>query len=274
MTGLRLLVTNDDGVDAPGLDALVRTLRELPGVDLTVIAPTTNQTGASGSITTTEFDVLPSETVSGHPATAVTGSPSDAVLFALRQLLATEPPALVVAGVNEGPNLADFVTMSGTVAAALAAARLGIPALAVSAGLAAEMDYGPAARFAASLVVHFRDELRLQRGLLLPGPREAAMVLNVNFPPIPARGVRVVPLGRIADVTGYVRRAESAGRVTWEPVIVAGDITRVHAGSTLDAPATDLEAFNHGFVAVTPLVPDLTLPGALARFRFMEELTP
>src|SRR5262245_38191394 len=109
MTGLRLLVTNDDGVDAPGLDALVRTLRDVPGVDLTVIAPTTNQTGASGSITTDEFDVLSAETMCGHPATAVTGSPSDAVLFAIRQMLA-EPPALVVAGVNEGPNLADFVT--------------------------------------------------------------------------------------------------------------------------------------------------------------------
>jgi len=273
MTGLHVLVTNDDGVDAPGLDALVRALRGLPAVDLTVIAPTTNQTGASGSITTTEFDVLPAETMSGHAATAVTGSPSDAVLFGLRQHLA-ERPALVVAGVNEGPNLADFVTMSGTVAAALAAARLGIPALAVSAGLAPEMDYGRPARFAASLVARFRDDVRLRSDMLLSGSRETAIVLNVNFPPIPPRGVRVVPLGRIADVTGYVRRAESSARVTWEPVIVAGDITRVHSGSTLAAPVTDLEAFNHGFVAITPLVPDLTLAEAPGRFGFIEELTP
>ena len=273
MTGLHVLVTNDDGIDAPGLDALVRTLRDVRGVELTVIAPTTNQTGASGSITTTEFDVLPAETTSGHPAIAVTGSPSDAVLFALRQHLAA-PPSLVVAGVNEGPNLADFVTMSGTVAAALAAARLGVPALAVSAGLAPEMDYAAPARFAASLVARYRDDARLRSGMRLSRARETGIVLNVNFPPIPPRGVRVVPLGRIADVTGYVRRAESGARVTWEPVIVAGDITRVHPGSTLEAPATDLEAFNHGFVSVTPLVPDLTLGEALAPFAFMQELTP
>jgi 5'/3'-nucleotidase SurE len=271
MTGLHVLATNDDGVDAPGLDALVRALDDLPDVRVSVVAPATNQTGASGTVTTTEFGVLPARTASGRAATAVAGSPSDAVLFALRQLLG-EPPALVVAGVNEGPNLADFVTMSGTVAAALAAARLGVPALAVSAGLAPEMDYAAPARFAASLVARFRDDARLRDGMLLPGVRRSGIVLNVNFPPMPARGVRVVPLGRIADVTGYVRRAEAEGRATWAPVIVAGDITRVHPTSTLDAPTTDLEAFNHGFVAVTPLVPDLTLAAALERFGFVEEL--
>ena len=273
MTSLHVLVTNDDGVDAPGLDALVRALAALPAVDVTVVAPATNQTAASGTITTTAFDVLPAATLTGHSATAVAGSPSDAVLFALRQLL-TVPPALVVAGINEGPNLADFVTMSGTVAAALAGARLGVPAFAVSLGLGAEMDYRVPARFTAALVGRFRDDARLRSGMLLPGSRQAAIVLNLNFPPIPARGVRVVPLGRIADVTGYVGRGETHGRVTWEPVIVAGDITRVHPASTLTVPATDLEAFNHGFVAVTPLVPDLTLTAALERFQFMEEFSP
>jgi 5'-nucleotidase len=273
MTSLHVLVTNDDGVDAPGLDALVRALTGVPGAEVTVVAPATNQTGASGTITTTAFDVLAAETLSGHAATAVAGSPSDAVLFALRQLLAA-PPALVVAGINEGPNLADFVTMSGTVAAALAAARLGVPALAVSLGLTPEMDYGAPARFASALVGRFRDDERFRSGMLVSGSRQAAVVLNVNFPPIPARGVRIVPLGRIADVTGYARRAEARGRVTWEPVVVTGDITRIHHGSTLTAPATDLEAFNHGFVAATPLVPDLTLAAALERFQFVEELPP
>jgi 5'-nucleotidase len=273
MTSIHVLVTNDDGIDAPGIDALVRALTGVPATDVTVVAPTTNQTGASGTITTTEFDVLPARTIGGHAATAVTGSPSDAVLFALRQLL-TPPPALVVAGINEGPNLADFVTMSGTVAAALAAARLGIPALAVSAGLAPEMDYDAPARFAASLVARFRDDPGLRSAMLLAGARPTGIVLNVNFPLVPARGVRVVPLGRVADVTGYVRRAEAGERVTWEPVIVAGDITRVHPESTLDTPETDLEAFNHGFVSVTPLVPDMTLAAALERFRFVGEMKP
>ena len=271
MTGLHVLVTNDDGVDAPGLDALVQALCRLPSVEVTVVAPTTNQTGASGTITTTPFDVVSATTLSGRPATAVAGTPSDAALFGLRQLFPS-PPALVVAGINEGPNLADFVTMSGTVAAALAAARLGVPAVAVSAGLAPEIDYAPPARFAASFVARFRDDAGLRSGMRLAGARPSGIVLNVNFPPIPARGVRVVPLGRIADVTGYARVADSGTRVTWEPVIVAGDITRVHRESTLDAPTTDLEAFNHGFVSVTPLVPDLTLAAALDRFAFVREL--
>jgi len=271
MTGLHVLVTNDDGVDAPGLDALVQALCRLPSVEVTVVAPTTNQTGASGTITTTPFDVVSATTLSGRPATAVAGTPSDAALFGLRQLLPS-PPALVVAGINEGPNLADFVTMSGTVAAALAAARLGVPAVAVSAGLAPEIDYAPPARFAASFVARFRDDAGLRSGMRLAGAQPSGIVLNVNFPPIPARGVRVVPLGRIADVTGYARIADSGTRVTGEPVIVARDIPRVHRESTLDAPTTDLEAFNHGYVSVTPLVPDLTLAAALDRFAFVQEL--
>jgi 5'/3'-nucleotidase len=273
MTGLRILVTNDDGVEAPGIDALTRALAALPGAAVTVVAPSSNQTGASGTITTSAFDVLPAATASGHPATAVVGSPSDAVLFALRQHL-PEPPSLVVAGINEGPNLADFVTLSGTVAAALAAARLGIPALAVSLGLAAKMDYDGAARFAAGLVTRYREDGRFRTSMVLDGSRRVGVVLNVNVPAIPARGVRVVPLGRIAEVTGYVGKGESSGRVTWEPVVVMEDITRVHHGSTLTAPTTDLEAFVHGFVAVTPLVSDLTLAAALGDFRFVEGLTP
>ncbi len=273
MTSLRLLITNDDGVDAPGIDALTRALSALPGVGVTVVAPQSNQTGASGTITTTAFDVLPAATASGHPATAVMGSPSDAVLFALRQLPG-ERPSLVVAGINEGPNLADFVTMSGTVAAALAAARLGIPAFAVSLGLAPKMDYDAPARFAAALVARYRDDAGFRAGMMLDGSRGVGLVLNVNVPAIAARGVRVVPLGRIAEVTGYVRHAESGTRVTWEPVVVMEDITRVHHGSTLTAPATDLEAFVHGFVAVTPLVSDLTLAAALDDFRFVEGLQP
>jgi 5'-nucleotidase len=266
MTGLRILITNDDGIEAPGIDALTRALSALPGCDVTVVAPASNQTGASGTITTSAFDVLPAATASGHRGTAVVGSPSDAVLFALRQHL-PEPPTLVVAGINEGPNLADFVTMSGTVAAALSAARLGIPALAVSLGLSARMEYEAAARFAAAIVTRYREDARFRASMMLDGPRRIGVVLNVNVPTVPARG-------RIAEVTGYVRRGESGGRITWEPVVVMEDITRVHHGSTLTAPTTDLEAFVHGFVAVTPLVSDLTLTAALGDFRFVEGLTP
>jgi 5'-nucleotidase len=273
MTGFRILVSNDDGVGAPGIDALARALSALPGADVTVVAPATNQTGASGTITTSAFDVLPAATASGSAATAVVGSPSDAVLFALRQLL-PEPPSLVVAGINEGPNLADFVTMSGTVAAALSAARLGIPALAVSLGLSARMDYDAAAHFAAALVARYREDARFRANMMLEGSRRIGVVLNVNVPAARARGIRVVPLGRIAEVTGYVGKGQSGARVTWEPVVVMEDITRVQHGSTLSAPATDLEAFVHGFIAVTPLVSDLTLAGALGDFGFVEGLAP
>jgi 5'-nucleotidase len=269
-SSLHVLVTNDDGVDAPGLDALVRALGTDPRVRVTVVAPADNQTGASERITMTAFDVAPAATASGYPATAVHGSPSDAVLFALRQLLAADVPALVLAGINEGPNLADFVTMSGTVAAALAAARLGVPAVAGSLGLAPTMDYDAPARFLAAIAARFRDDAAFRARLWLPDPERTGVVLNVNFPSIAPRGVRVVPLGRLARVTGYVPQGDPGAAARWEPVLTVGDVSLVHPDSTLAAPTTDIEAFNHGFVAVTPLVPDLTLAAALAAFGDVE----
>ena len=269
---LHVLVTNDDGVDAPGLDAIATLLAAEPSIALTVCAPITNQTGASATLTTGPLGIVSAETASGHPATAVAGTPADAVVFAVRQLLEA-PPDLVVSGLNAGPNLAEFIGVSGTVSAALAAARLGIPAIAASQGLAATIDYAALADFVAGIVRRFRTSSVFRQRMMLLGRPRTGVVLNVNFPSCARgrlRGVRVVPLGRVVDVTGYVRVGEGDALASYQPTLLVGDITHTDCTSTLTAPANDLEAFNHGFASVTPLVPDVTLAAALGRFRWLE----
>ena len=190
------------------------------------------------------------------------------MLFALHEL-ETERPDLVVAGINAGPNLAEFVTVSGTVNAALTAASLGVPAIAASQGLAPTMDYAAAARFVGDLVRRFRRSARLRADMT----RGRAIVLNVNFPacaPGAVRGVRVVPLGRLTRITGYTAAGTSGQYTSWTPSVVMGDVSISDSRSTLIAPADDIEAFNNGFASVTPLAPDLGLAPPFDRFRALE----
>src|SRR5262245_7445886 len=108
---LRVLVTNDDGVAAPGIDALVQALTANPNLEVTVIAPATNQSGKGDQVTTgTPISVAPSSTAGAFPATAVAALPADSVLFALLQAL-PQPPDLVVSGINSGQNSGEFVTV-------------------------------------------------------------------------------------------------------------------------------------------------------------------
>ncbi|MEY3361923.1 MAG: hypothetical protein RL531_1642 [Actinomycetota bacterium] len=116
---LEILVTNDDGYAAPGIDALVERLRDLPGVEITVVAPATNQSGTSDRTTPGDVSALTAAkvaTTSGYPATAVTGFPADSVNYALDVL--DLDPDLVVAGSNAGQNLGVVAPISGTVGAA------------------------------------------------------------------------------------------------------------------------------------------------------------
>ena len=147
---LRILVTNDDGYDAEGIDVLVEALRALPNVEITVVAPATNRSGTGSQTTPGAVTATQQETTSGYQATAVDGFPADAVVIGLSQVL-SEPPDLVVAGINQGQNLGPLAAISGTVGAAKAAAAAGIPALAVSQGLADMPDY----QSAAGLIVEY-----------------------------------------------------------------------------------------------------------------------
>lgn len=215
---IEVLVTNDDGFEAEGIDTLVEALRDDPSVQLTVVAPADQQSGTGGR--TTEGEVATSEgtTRSGFRATVVEGFPSDSVRVALDEL--GLDPDLVISGINEGQNLGPLVDLSGTVGAARAAVRAGVPALAVSQGLGSPPDY-PAA---AELVLDWFEE---HRDALAAGEVPADVVVNLNVPSCP---------------TGEVRGAvEVASGTSGDPLGVS-DCT-----ATTEGHADDVSAFIDGY---------------------------
>jgi 5'-nucleotidase len=267
---LRVLVTNDDGIGAPGITALVARLAENPELELHLIAPAENQSGTGDRFSREPIAVTPGATADGFAGLAVHGFPADTVLYGVQKELA-ERPDLVVSGINLGQNIAEVVNISGTVGAALTAARMGIPAIALSQGLAEEVSYVEAADYAARLVERFRTSSFL-RALLTPrGDSPNAQVLNVNFPTCTSgslRGVRAVRLGRTSEVVGYEDVSSDEVQAIVETIPPgSNDCT-----STLSDPTTDLEAMNNGFASVTPLAADLTDQGLLGRVdHFVEE---
>ena len=233
---MRILVSNDDGFHAPGLQCLVRHLREV--AEVRVVAPDRNRSGASNSLTLV------------HPLRAqrmadgdysVDGTPTDCVHLALTGLLDTEPD-LVISGINAGANLGDDVLYSGTVAAAMEGRFLGLPAIAVSLAGSRLEHYDAAAR----VVLDLLD--RLHRV-----PLPAATILNVNVPELPVseiRGLQSTRLGHRHKSEPVVRSQDPRGR----PIYWVGP-----AGPEQDAgPGTDFCAIREGFVSVTPIQVDLT----------------
>ena len=220
---LRILVTNDDGIAAPGMDALVSALAALPDVEITVVAPLENQSGTSMSLTDGELVSSDATTLSGVAATAVDGFPADSVRWALEQF--GPEFDLVVSGSNSGQNIGDFSMLSGTVGAARYAAQQGIDAVAVSQGLVAEGDIVFEASVEAAL-----EWITANRAAYGTGD---VSLTSINAPTCPGtvRGVVEVPLGAFA------------GR----------DPLAVDCASTLGSPVDDVDAFLNGFVAVTEL---------------------
>ena len=228
-SALRILVTNDDGVHAPGIDVLVVALKRLPNVDLTVVAPADDQSGTGDSTTYDQSTVTTerTRTRSGSPATAVKGTPADGVLWALGSGLGTRPD-LVVSGINSAENLGTSIPGSGTVGAARTAARAGIPALAVSQGAADEPDYSTAAKFAIAWVKSHRDQLLANRGQPVPG---IVRVDNLN-----------VPTCAESKVRGLAR------------VPAASDpAAAVDCTAPKRTPRDDVTAFSNGYATITPL---------------------
>ena len=237
---LRILLTNDDGVHAPGLEVLEAIARELSD-DVWVCAPSEENSGAGHSLTLH----MPVRLVRhGERRFSVTGTPTDAVNLGMRQLFADRGPDLVISGVNNGENLADDVTYSGTISAAMEAALAGIPAVAMSQAL---RDGGHG--FAAA-----EEWDALVLGPLLDLQMAKRTVININFPALPAaevRGIRVVRQGFHDYARGsVVEGTDPRGR----PYYWFGLHDIEH---TLDH-GTDLEAVSDGYVAVTPLQLDLT----------------
>ena len=236
-----ILVTNDDGVDSPGLSALARALRQVDGV--CVIAPNRNWT-AAGHTKTLDRPLRVAEIVlpgSKLRAFSSDGSPSDCVALGFLGL-APERPRLVVSGINTGPNLGSDITYSGTVSAAMEGVVSGVPAIAVSLADYYEWDFVYAAGFAA----------RLARRVLREG-LESDVLLNVNVPRGrrgDIRGVQVTRLGRREYRDELIRRKDPIGR----------DYFWIGGGPPGGAgePGTDLHAVAAGYVSVTPVQLDLT----------------
>jgi 5'-nucleotidase len=271
---MRVLVTNDDGVGAPGIDALVQQLAANPNLEVTVIAPATDQSGTGDSFTTTPINVTPSSTAGAFPATAVAGFPADTVLFGVLQAL-PQPPDLVVSGINRGQNAGqEVVDISGTVGAALTAARLGIPAIAVSHGIAfsSAAQYIESATYGAGLVERFRMSRGFRAKLSSRSGARFALVLNVNFPSCASgttRGVVLVPIGPINQVTGYTLSGSMGSTQTFTPTVASLNPFADNCLSTVTDPATDVEGLANGFATLTPLNPDLTASQKIRGFRFL-----
>ncbi|WP_163937146.1 5'/3'-nucleotidase SurE [Paraferrimonas sp. SM1919] len=237
---MNILVSNDDSVHAPGIDALATELSKLGNVK--VVAPDRNCSGASNSITLTQ-PLRITEVEKGY--LSVNGTPADCVHMAVREFYESGP-SIVVSGVNAGANLGDDTLYSGTVAAAMEGRFLGMPAVAVS--LVGSKHFDTAAKVAREIV----EKLMLK-------PLPADQILNINVPDLPyeqIKGIKVTRLGSREPAGGIVADKDPAGRnILW-----IGSL-----GNERDAgPGTDFAAIREGYVAITPLWVDLTAYEKLA----------
>ena len=243
---MRVLVSNDDGVDAPGIRHLAEALRGA-GHDVVVVAPDRDRSGASNSLTLGQ----PIRAHQRDPDTwSVAGTPTDCVHLALSGLLEADPD-IVLSGINNTSNLGDDVIYSGTVAAAMEGRCLGLPAIAVS---LAAFDHDPkhwesAARAAAEITAR-----------LLVDPLPADTILNVNVPDLPwseIRGYQASRLGNRHRAEPCIRQLDPRGRPIWwiGPPGEAAD-----AG-----PGTDFQAVREAYISITPIHVDLTRYQALEK---------
>ena len=241
---MRILLTNDDGVNASGLKVLERIARGLSD-DVWIVAPTEEQSGAGHSLTLTRPIRLRKL---GDKRFCVTGTPTDAVMMAIAHIMKDHRPDLILSGVNRGANLGEDVTYSGTCSAAMEGALAGIPSVALSQAYAKE-GMGDTVPFAAA-------EAWAERVLapLLAAPMPRRTLVNVNFPalaPDAVKGIRVCRQGfRDYGRLKIVQRTDPRGY----------DYFWFGLGPAVQTPGheTDLEAIADGYVSVTPLHLDLT----------------
>jgi 5'-nucleotidase len=242
-SALKILLTNDDGIDAPGLAALFDKLAPL-GV-VTVAASTKNESGASHGLTS-EGPIWVNETVKkGNKWYAIEALPATCLRLALESLL-PEKPDLVIAGINKGNTMGVVTYYSATVACAREAAFAGIPAIAVHLGRGEAMDYEGAAAFVAGLVREIR------KREFKPG-----VFLNINIPALPKdqiRGVLITRQDLRATLEFYEKKLDPAGKLYF-----------MRSFKLLDPAAedTDIWALAHGYISITPLQFDQTDCSAL-----------
>ncbi len=238
---MKILLSNDDGYRAPGLEMMAQSLADI--ADIIVVAPELDRSGASNSLTLTNPVRAHTEP---NGFIRVDGTPTDCVHLAITGLL-DEEPDMVIAGINSGANMGDDVLYSGTVAAATEGRFLGLPAIAISMNSSNPNHYATGARVIREMV------LQLQQR-----PLSADTILNINVPDLPYEQIRGYQSTRL----GHRHKAEP---------VVKGNDPRGNtiywvgpAGAEQDAgPGTDFHAVREGYVSVSPLQVDLTNHAAL-----------
>jgi len=247
---MQVLLTNDDGIEAAGLQALRTALQQVGGIELAVIAPDGNRSATARSITTRRpLWVEEVEFGDGTVGYATDGTPVDCVRLASLGLVEGFAADLVVSGINHGANLGDDITYSGTVAAAFEAIVLGLPGIAVSQQSSLrELDFRVGSAFDFDVAASFTARLVAE---LETTPLPAGTLLNINVPSPPAAGVEVARLGKrvYRDELALVDEADGGRRqyrIYGEASHERGEI------------GTDLAAVAQGKIAITPVHFDLT----------------
>jgi len=247
---MRILLTNDDGINARGL-ALLEAVALRLSEEVWVVAPSEEQSGTGHSLTLTQPVRLRRH---GDRRFSVSGTPTDAVMMALAHIMKDSPPDLILSGINRGANLAEDVTYSGTVSAAMEGALAGVPSIALSQayareGMGASVPFAAAEAWAERVLRPLTEQAMAERTLI-----------NVNFPALPPqeiKGVRVCRQGlRDYGRLRIIERTDPRGfAYFWFGL-----------APTVETPGhlTDLEAVADGYVTVTPLHLDLTHEPSLA----------
>ncbi|WOT06140.1 5'/3'-nucleotidase SurE [Shewanella youngdeokensis] len=233
---MRILISNDDGVNAEGIVALTNSLQQI--AETMTVGPDRNCSGASNSLTLTNplrLNKLDNGFVS------VSGTPTDCVHLAIRELY-TDEPDMVVSGINAGANMGDDTLYSGTVAAAMEGRFLGLPAIAISLAGSKLEHYNTAAHFAVKVIKGLQQQ-----------PIAQDQILNINVPDLPiedVKGIRITRLGARHRAEGMIRTQDPSGKeIFW--LGPPGDKQDASEG-------TDFHAVENGYVSITPLTVDLT----------------
>jgi 5'-nucleotidase len=244
---MNILITNDDGILAPGLLSLAGCVKDLG--KLTIVAPETAQSATAHSITLTQPLICSKvELPGGLPGYSVAGSPADCVKLAMAEILPhvlPHPgrPDLILSGINAGANIGINVLYSGTVAAAIEGAFFNIPAVAFSLCIRDKVDFDYASKISREVL-----DLLIARNALQPG-----YVINVNIPPIECgrpEGIRVVSQSTQCGDTIFDKRRDPRGRLYFW---LTGE-----TGQPEEETETDVAAIEDCYVSITPLMYDLT----------------
>lgn len=252
---MRILISNDDGISAPGLGALLKHLQNA-GHEVIVVAPDKENSAQSHAITVHDPIFVEKYTFAESPdvkAWMISGRPADCVKMALEVLLTDDLPDLVISGINSGSNMGLDTVYSGTVSAALEASMHNIPAIAVSLdSRSRKADFSTAAEIAVKMVAEY-DRFNLPKGTML----------NVNVPEVSKeeiKGIKVTKLGNISYDNVFVKRKDIRGRTYYwlggEAIIYDSDDLGVDTG-----------AVKNNWVAVTPLRHDLTDQNSLEKIK-------